>query len=557
MSTTITSFAKSLTGWLDRHSDQILVLFVILFLALGILTLNQFGLTWDEGLGNMFFGERYLHFFTSFQQSFLDFKWDMPALRQYPLHLFLSPFHDVPYEFPPVADTLSAGTMYVFSYWLGWLNPVDGFHLATILLSGVFLFCLYRFAAPRLGKLAAWMGVLLLATFPRFWADMHFNVKDIPETVFFGLTIMAFWTWYEKPAWWRALLSGLLFGCALGIKANALFIVPILGLTILPKSVKRADWSAFWLHIRRTYWQYGLMAVSAIVFYFVSWPNLYAHPIGNLTAYWDYIFSQGGRQGGPGWNLDPLRQAITTFPEVMLLLLGIGLVLVAIGAWKKSVSIWSLLLLWLILPVLRASVPEALNFDGIRHLVEFVPAAALIAGYAASRLVHWLSWERVTYQTASSAALVLILGINLGLIYSAQYPYLHIYYNSLTGGLVGAQQAGLTGGPVDYWGSSYRQGMDWVRLNAPQGARVHAMYANWILELSAPVFLRPDIQVIPYPLPDFSVLETSDQATYLFYLVDPHALKDELDYLRAHYQPVFELNIDATTLLQIYRLGRG
>jgi hypothetical protein len=47
-------------------------------------------------------------------------------------------------------------------------------------LSAVFLWLLYAFAAPRLGKFAAFAGVLLLAVFPRFWADLHFNVKDIP-----------------------------------------------------------------------------------------------------------------------------------------------------------------------------------------------------------------------------------------------------------------------------------------------------------------------------------------------------------------------------------------
>ena len=153
---------------------------------MGIATLKNYGLTWDEGLGNLFFGERYFHYFRTFDEVFLDFKADLSDVKQYPLHLFLSPFRNVPNEFPPVADTLSAMTMYLVSYRLGWINPIDGFHLLTVLLAGGFLYSLYRFSEKRIGKAVAWLAMLFLAFFPRFWADMHFNVKDVPQTIFLG-----------------------------------------------------------------------------------------------------------------------------------------------------------------------------------------------------------------------------------------------------------------------------------------------------------------------------------------------------------------------------------
>ena len=551
--------SKDPIHWLERNSFKLAVLFVLLFLISGVLTLRDYGLTWDEGLGNMFFGERYLNYFTSFNPVYLDFKADLPALRQYPLHLFLSPFHNVPYEFPPLADTLSAGTMYLFAYKLGWLNPIDGFHLATVLLASIFLLCLYRFAAPRLGKFAAWMAMLLLAAFPRFWADMHFNVKDIPETIFFGLALMAFWTWYEKPSLARALRAGLLAASALAVKANAVFLLPILALAILPKSLKREDWSAFWLHLRAYIGNYALMAFSGVAFYLLSWPNLYANPINNLKSYWRYILSQGDRAGGAGWNLDPIRQTIFSMPEWMLLLLCAGLVLVVLQAWRarrEKTALWPLLLLWLAVPILRASMPGAVNFDGIRHFVEFLPAAALIAGYAASRIAAWLADQDSARRLAFGAGAVLILALNLAWIVPGQYPYLHIYYNSLTGGLAGAQKAGLVGSVTEYWGSSYRSGMQWLRQNASPDARVYAMNANWILDLSAPVLLRPDIRVLQAPLPDFRQLEAAPDPTYLLFLLDPPDQKDELAYCRARYRPSFEIVIDSVTILQIFRLGK-
>jgi hypothetical protein len=287
------------------------------------------------------------------------------------------------------------------------------------------------------------MSLLFLASFPRFWADMHFNVKDVPETIFFALTIMAFWAWHENPGWGKAVLTGILFACALGVKANAIFILPILAAAILPKSIHPAEWSVFFRQTLKRLPHYAVMGAVSLAFYVMSWPYLYANPLNNLKGYWGYILSQGGREGGLGWNIDPIRQLVTTMPEFMLLLLGIGLVLVSVKAFKKSSSIWLLLVLWLAVPVLRASLPGMVNFNGIRHFLEFVPAAALIAGYGVSQLVSRAGRQREVGLFWSGAAALILLIANLAGIYPRFYPYLHLYYNSLAGGLSGAPPIGV------------------------------------------------------------------------------------------------------------------
>ncbi len=559
--------------WFDRTAIYWVVTFVLAFLVIGCITLKNFGLTWDEGLGNLFFGERYLRYFSSFKEVFLDFKADLPVLRQHTLNLFLSPFHQVPNEFPPVADTLSAATMYLFSYTLGWLNPIDGFHLFTVLFASLFLGILYAFAAPRLGKFAAWMAVLFLAAFPRFWADMHFNVKDVPETIFFGLVIFSFLAWYEKPAIWRALLTGLLWGLALGVKANAIFLPLILAGGVIPWTFRKAVWlKAFGQRGMRipTVLGHGLLAgIAALAVYFTSWPYLYAHPLNNLKTYWHYIFTQGGRTGGPGWSIDPLRQVLTTMPEVMLLALATGLILAAIRVFRTESenrvdtpnppdpTILRVLLLWLVFPILRVSLPGAVNFDGIRHFLEFVPAAALLAGYGAAQAVRLLQRIAPRFPTIAARALPMILLVaNMVQINLSFYPFLHLYYNALTGGLSGARQGWLGMEAGDYWASSYRQGMEWLSQNAPAGSVVHAMSAGWIVDISAPVFLRPDIQVMPVEhLPDFSVLDRSEKPVYLMFALRGGDLLDELAYCQKRKAPVYQIVVDNAPILQIFKFG--
>ncbi len=148
-----------------------------------------------------------------------------------------------------------------------------------ILLAGGFLWFLYRFAAPRLGKFPALMAIAFLGTAPRFWGDMHFNVKDVPETIYFGATLMAYWVWHEAPTRKRALVAGLLMGCALAAKPNALFILPILFVSIMPWRPDRGEWLALARHFRERWLHYAIMACDrGLSFYVLSWPYLYANP---------------------------------------------------------------------------------------------------------------------------------------------------------------------------------------------------------------------------------------------------------------------------------------
>jgi len=158
--------------------------------------------------------------------------------KEHPLDLYKSPFRGSSHEFPALADIASAATMYLFSYKLELLDPVDGFHLFPILLVSFFLIIFYFFISKRLGKKVALFALLFLGLFPRLWGDMHFNVKDVPEMVFFGLALMSYWSWFEKPTWTRTIFVGIASGAALGVKANALFLPIFFILGLWPINLK-------------------------------------------------------------------------------------------------------------------------------------------------------------------------------------------------------------------------------------------------------------------------------------------------------------------------------
>ncbi|MEM7028857.1 MAG: hypothetical protein AAF629_04645 [Chloroflexota bacterium] len=524
-------------------------LFIVLFGLTGIITLPNYGLTWDEALGNMFFGQRYLYYFATFNPDFLDFELETLAIHDRSFNLYESPFRSKPHEFPAFADTLSALFMETLSYGLGWLDPVDAFHLSPILLAMVLLVALFRWSRHHIGEYAAFLGIFMLGTYPRFWGDMHFNVKDIPETIFFAFTIMAFWVWYRNPSWLRAIVVGGLFGLAVAIKANALFIPVILIVGIWPWQLTTRPWQNVISHLRQYWSHYILMGFISPLLYFASWPYLYADP-SRVMRHISYIRSQGGREGVSGWNWEPTIQAVSTMPEMVLLLLLVGLGF-AVYHWRDSQGAFpKLLVIWLFVPIIRTSLPGTVNFDGIRYFEEFVPAACMLAGYGGVCLATAIG-RRLHFTPFIIFELILL---NIAIITFQFHPYQHIYFNSLVGGLSGAHHEYQFPEATDYWGSSYREGIRWLNENVPENTQVYVSVAPHIVHLVDPIWLRDDLTIIE----EAYLIEKNPVHVPIYVMtVTRKSLYDNLAaYCAARLEPVHEIVVDDVPILQIYRVEK-
>jgi hypothetical protein len=543
---------KRATSWLfsDKSLDWLAIIFILAFLVSGILSLPKYGLTWDEGLGNLFFGERYFKYLTTFQDKFLDFRADLAATRKLPLDLFQSPLREHPYTYPPLADTLSAASMYLFSYQLHWLDPVDGFHLFKVLLAAVFLWFFYRFASRHMGRSGAFLGLICLGTFPRFWGDMHFNPKDVPEMIFFGLCVMAYFKWYERPRWYWAVVSGLLLGAGLAIKANAVFVPLVLILGVWPWGIKPQSWLEVLRYQLRYAGHYILMAISCAGLYFISWPLMYTNPAIART-YFTLMAGQDSRTGPPGWSWNPFGFVATMMPEVVLLFFAIGVFFVVRQALREKSTFWRLLLVWCYLPIIRISLPGQVNFDGIRHFMEFLPPAMLIAGYGVTSLVDRLGRNRIVLKSALGAGVVMLLAANISDIYIRYYPYEYLYYNRLAGGLSGAQQLFGKSETTDYWASSYREGLQWINENVEPDASLGVPVANWLVQITRRIWVRPDINLLP-ARPDDKELK-SGKPVYIMFITRPEFYTELATYCASHLTPVHQIVVDGVPVLVIYR----
>jgi hypothetical protein len=533
-------------------STTVAILLILAYGLSGIGSLHNFGISWDEGLGNLFFGERYYLYFQTQQEKFLDFKTNLAFHKTTDLNLYLSPLRGMAYQHPPIVDVPSAWMMHTFSYDLKWMDPVDAFHLSKVLLTILFLFIFYFFIRKRLGQSIAFWSLLFLVTFPRLWGDMQINPKDVSSLVFFTFLIFSYIYWYEKPGWKRAILVGLCFGLGLGNKANILFSPFVLFFGWLPWRRELKFWTETWDHLKKNWYYYVVFGVVSSSIYLATWPYLFGHPERNLE-YFRSMATQGDRIIQYIWSLEPLEHMLATMPELMLVFLIIGL-----SAYKKNdkntgFPWYRLSIVWFVLPILRISMPGQINFDGIRHYYEYLPAAALLAGLGVNWFADWLKAKFVLSPKIVSVLLGLLI-IILGFAnFKNYYPYTYIYYNQLTGGITGAERFFSDNDTTDYWGISYREGLNWINTHAEPNSQVYVPVASWLVEIPAKIWVRPDIAITKGENADSVWVQ--ENPVYVMFINRPGYYNNIIEEILAkNLQPVYQRDVAGKPILFIYKI---
>ncbi|MDA8015907.1 MAG: glycosyltransferase family 39 protein [Thermoanaerobaculia bacterium] len=480
-------------------------------LVVGFPALDQYNVTWDEALGDLFFGQRYLSFFTSFDPTYLDFHAE-PYPPDHEPDLTASPFRGRAWEYYPVANTLAAATSKVLSA-LDLVDPFDGFHALNLLLAALLAVVLHEFLRRRYGRLAAALSLGFLFGSPRIVFHMMANIKDFPLMVFWSLAACAYFSAWQRGSFRGLVAAGALVGLALGTKGNALFF-PILPALVLiscgiPDTWRRESPRAF-LRSKaiRVAAAAGVAAMAAVAVMVALWPYLWADPISRFARHLGYI--AGRRSFTSPESMAPVLEALWwTTPPVFLLTAVIGatwlLVRVARRHSRRAEDVF--LLAWCIASLGRYLLPQAVNFDGVRHFLELFPALAAIAGIATAALARRLARiavgsspteNRVRLRLATVLSMLLLLP---GLVQVVRtHPFQVAYWNTWAGGLDGAREKNLPQAS-DYWGASYRLGMRWLNEHAEPGAYVAVPVVEHAVRLVAPLRLREDLVLLPITTP--------------------------------------------------------
>jgi hypothetical protein len=350
-------------------------------------------------------------------------------------------------------------------------------HAAVFVVSVVGTWALYRLGRrhlrdERLGLLAA--GLLVLS--PRFFAESFYNGKDIVFTALFTVGAWVLARLLARPSTGRALVAGLATAAAADVRLLGLLLVPfalgLLGVRFWQEPAARPRLAgAALLYLLAT-------AVAGVA----GWPYLWADPVGHLQA----AYASLSHYQWPGkvlylgqellapdlpWHY-PLVWLNVTTPLAYQAAALLGLAVALAGLARQPLArlrqpagqLDALLLGWLLGPLVLVLGLHSILYDGWRHLYFIYPALLLLA----VRGAQWLwqrrqrggGWRRLALGAAALAGAEAATTATRMVL---MHPQQQAYFSYLPGRAV--EQLFER----DYWGLSFRQGLEYLVAQQPQG----------------------------------------------------------------------------------------
>ena len=439
-----------------------------LFLCLGLVIVTTFldyGLTYDEEVAK-WYGRFILRWYSTFFQ-------DRSALGYYDLHLYGGFFEAISQLAVSICRKILP------------LDVYETRHLVNALFGFLAVCGAYNLGRHLSGPAAGFFSGLFLTLTPGFYGHLFNNSKDIPFAALFSLALFCIFRTYNRlPAvsYRPVLETGLAIGLALGVRVGGIILLGYLALLWI-------GWlSVQWMMGRYSERQllvigvrlarpFILIVIVAWTVMLMWWPWAQVAPLRNpylamkATANFDWpmtVFFNG--RFVPGTELP--RSYLPTWlmislPEFyfIVLLLGCLVAIQFLTRAKKEplrperlIKI-GLLLFTIAFPIVTALILHPTMYDGMRQFLFVLPSLTALAGIS---LAGFLQLQINRFIKVGAVVLVM-LSIGATVLDMMQlHPYEYVYFNRL---FAGGESSAAQRFETDYWGSSYREGAEWVIKN--------------------------------------------------------------------------------------------
>ena len=326
-------------------------------------------------------------------------------------------------------------------------------HMVTWLWFMVGVLAVYRISRELgVNRLLACATALLLVLSPRFFAEGHYNSKDVV------LLSLSLWTvaegirFLKKPTVPRALLFALAGALAANLRIIGFFVFGVMGVTALVKLAARRE-------LNGRVFRNGLLAIVGFaVIYALVTPAFLAEPaafvshlVSNSAAFsrWTGVVLFKGAVYDPTGGLPLPRSYLPTMiavtvPVAVLALAALGAiyaVILCVQNDKRRPVLIALMALFAV-PAAYAVLARPLMYNGWRHFYFLYGPMIVMAGLGLEWLQTMLKNSKAGRAAGACALALALLYQGVGIALS--HPYEYAYYNFLAGD---AQ----TRYELDYW----------------------------------------------------------------------------------------------------------
>ncbi len=499
------------------------VLFAVVYFCLQLTQISAYGVSWDEPLHRNW-GKIFSFFWQTGDRRLLEL---MPGngIHYGPLYFYLN-------------FVLSE-----FLYSRGWLTFVEANHILTLIVSAFVVGFTYVSGQMIGGKKTGFLAACFLVLFPQFIAHAHYNPKDIPLMVAITLTAAVFILALRKNSRSLLMISAFLFGLSVAVKINALLMAPVFGITYFFWLYKAIRSSSASVVLRRQIPTFFLAIITCILGLYLFWPSAWGD-LSLIPKSVDFFLEEdfwpgkvlffGTEYGGkelPFYYV-PFEFAVG-MPLLMFVAFFAGLIAIVRGLRRDQMKTeYLLIFLWVVFPLLYSTKPGLVRYDGMRQFYFILPAVAVISAIGLQQLLLLL--KRKSKNPLSGKVFIGLVFFSLVTQVVSLHPFEGSYRSEL---LQLAYHSNLDESfQIEYWGSSYKQGMDWLMKNAEPN----------------PVICVPTAGVLVtwYPWRDDFVFECSKESHYVMFFTrytEARAYRELKD-------PVFSIERLKSTLLVIYKI---
>jgi len=503
-----------MTNSLDRDKGWghpvVLVFFGLLFI-LGLFIYNDYGISVDEAISRDNGMVTLKHVAKLISPSFVA---NDPAFNNVEE---LATYHDRDY------GVLFEATVCLVER----LFHVDDFrsqfllrHLMTFFVCFGGVVAVYQLGARRFNN---WRIGLLVAVWlvlsPRLFAEFFYNDKDAVFMALFAVAINTGVRFLLQPSFKRGAWHALACMAAIDVRIMGV-LLPMLTVSFLVVQVLHGQVK---LGKALQTGLFYLVLTSVLVVAF--WPYLWSDPVGNLVLAFNNMknFRWTGQvlylgEAMPATNI-PWHYAlfwISVSTPILYLagfLLGVGAVLFRLlqrnwRLWQGGGEMQDVLFLAVVVgPLFAVIFFHSVLYDGWRQLYFIYPAMLLIALRGWLLVWHWRPANLGFLSRNWSSVVLLVVGASMGYVLLRMvraHPYQNVYFNAFAGKNIESRLE------VDYWGLSYRKGLEYI-VSVDHRPQIKIMAPAWQpIELSVnmlPLEDRKRIMVVQF--------ESGEAADYL------------------------------------------
>ena len=427
---------------------RLFLAYLAALLLLGLLTVHQIGIAWDEP-----------NYFTS-SYSYLSWFGHVvaePSDWWSSIDRYWEQSHEAPPFFKLWAGLFAGGAALVFGTEdLGTLG--DAYRMGSYALFLLSTYAAFRFAREQFGSAAAWGVALSMPLIPALFGFARLGQLDGAVASMYLLAALALYWMLVRGGLGPTVLAGVVLGLAFATKLNVFPLVPAALL-----------WVAIYSWERRTFARlFASFAIGAAVFFGI-WPWLWRDPVGRT---WEFLTWTAGLQEerfayylGDWWAGAPFHYPLVTLVVLVPLAVALAGVLGVVrlfGEARNPSAGWVLLNLTLVLAVAGSGLVPI--YGGPRQFLAAFPLWAICAGVG----VGWLS-SRLRAPPAATLAAYAALSLP-GILWTGT-AYSLEYYGEAVGLVPGAHALGFE---TTYLADTYKPAVGWLDEAAPEGATVYA-----------------------------------------------------------------------------------